>query len=519
MSQPTSNKSERLALRNAYMLELIQASIRRRWGVNDWDIRFPWWRPPATVRILMYADGRVQFADGPFLGLQHVITLLKSRPYFYVAFDIATAHREGDPTATIKAPTQLTDLVLDDFDEIWFFGFSSVPTLTRAEVTALDSFMAAPKCGGVLVTGDHADLGKGIAGLIPRAGKMRLYPAPPDQRPVWYTTVEDGPDPGGTFDAADQEDDRPQTITYERFPVWSSFGGEPRFRPHPVLCGPNGPIDVFPDHQHEGEALAPTFEPFDTEWPTKNGHQERPVVIARGRIKDPEATHSGKEIGLLSAYNGHEVDVGRIVADSTWHHWFDINLLGTESPPSPYAGFDATPAGQAALKKIEAFFLNCGAWLAPPDKQAEMRNVAWWSILWTDQIVELSADAPIWHLGQEAISALGRRASSCAVTEWVFGSPTSGGVIPCTELTKVFKHPHLFNLPFEQYVAGGILRQLMLQVGPSDPARPFPFEVPPDEELGRAIDDGVREGIDALKVQLKSDAKSVLKLVADDFRL
>ena len=105
-------------------------------------------------------------------------------------------------------------------------------------------------------------------------------------------------------------------------------------------------------------------------------------MIAWGRIKDPAATKHGQEIGVLSAYDGHNVDVGRILADSTWHHWFDINLLGAAPAPSPYAGYDATAAGQAVLKHLDAFYLNVGVWLAPPARQTEMRNAAWWSVLW-----------------------------------------------------------------------------------------------------------------------------------------
>lgn len=48
---------------------------------------------------------------------------------------------------------------------------------------------------------------------------------------------------------------------------------------------------------------------------------------------------------LLAGVGLAGVDVGRILADSTWHHWFDINLTGIAAPPSPYAGFDATLAG------------------------------------------------------------------------------------------------------------------------------------------------------------------------------
>lgn len=270
--------------------------------------------------------------------------------------------------------------------------------------------MAAPKFGGVLVTGDHASLGKRLSGQIKRAGGMRLYPAPDAAAPGWNTTLVEGPDANASFDFAEQSDDTPQALRHKRYTLSPVAFPLRRQRPHPVLCGPDGPITVFADHQHEGEALAPTVAAGDPAWPSKAGHQERPEVIAWGRIKDPAATKHGQEIGVLSAYNGHNVDVGRIVADSTWHHWFDINLTGASPPPSVYAGFDETAAGQAVLKQLDAFFLNVGVWLAPPAKQTEMRAAGWWSILWDSVVVELPAKAPLWFYGDQAIDALGRRA-------------------------------------------------------------------------------------------------------------
>ena len=161
--------------------EALEKSIKTRWGIIDWDRHFPWWRRPAKVHMLMYADGSVRFDGGPFLGLQYVYNLLKSRAYYYVDFDIEFANRNGtDPTATIPGAQPLDALnIMDNYDEIWFFGIGSTPNLSAAELTLLDQFMAAPKHGGILVTGDHANLGRGIAGQITRAGEMRRYPAPP----------------------------------------------------------------------------------------------------------------------------------------------------------------------------------------------------------------------------------------------------------------------------------------------------------------------------------------------------
>lgn len=499
----------------------LQLSIKNRWGIIDWNQHFKWWRHPAKVRILMYADSSVHFSGGGFLGLQYVYNLLKSRAYYYVDFSIDFAHRDGtDPTATIPGAQTLVALdIVNKYDEVWFFGFNSIPNLSTSEVTLLDQFMAAPKFGGVLVTGDHADLGKGIAGQITRAGVMRLYPAPPAAPPAWNTTVEDGPDPGSTFDFNDQSDDLPQTIRYKRYLLSSFLAFRRNYRPHPVLCGPNGPIDIFPDHQHEGEAIAPVPAAGDPHWPTKAGHQERPEVIAWGRIKDPGATKHGQEIGLVSAYNGHNVDVGRILADSTWHHWFDINLTGIAPAPSPYAGFDATPAGQAALKKIDAYFLNCGVWLAPPDRQTEMKNAAWWSILWTDQILELSPKAPFWYYGEQAIDALGRRASRCTVSEWILDWPIFKEKIPRWEWPILFERFQLIDVPFEHYVAGGILKQLLQDVGPWNSKASFPQKPASDDLLNRAITVGIDVGLAELGKQLHGEAKLAAKLVDNGFQV
>lgn len=501
--------------------ELLQSSIRARWGIIDWQTHYPWWHTPAKVRILMYADGSVHFNGGPFLGLQYVKTLLESRAFYYVDFDVATAHRDGsDPSASIAGAKKLTDLdILNKYDEIWFFGINSVPNLSAAEVTLLDQFMAAPKNGGVLITGDHGDLGKGITGQITRAGKMRRFPAPDAVPNIWNTTLEDGPDPGSTFDFNDQSDDRPQTIRYKRYALGSPYVFRNRYRPHPVLCGPKGPVTVFPDHQHEGEAIAPVPAAADPAWPSKAGHQELPEVIAWGRIKDPAAINHGKEIGLVSAYNGHNVDLGRILADSTWHHWFDINLTGILPTPSPYAGYDATAAGQAALKQIDTYFLNCGVWLAPPDRQAAMRSAAWWSILWSDRIVELPLNASILYLGEEAIDALGLRASRCTVSEWILDLPIFKEKIPRWEWPQIVEKFQLVDLPLEQFIAGGILRELARELGPHNAQLQFPQKAPSARQIEALIHKGAEEGFAAMSKALQNEASLLEKVLGANFRL
>jgi hypothetical protein len=502
MSPSMAEKLARLAARK----QLIESSIRSRWRLADRDLIFPM-QKPCEVRILIYADGLMTFTGGTFGGLQHVKTLLESNAYPHVDFDITTAHREGvDTTATITSAVKLTDLnLIDSFDEVWFFGHREaniIHGLTTAERTLLDEFMTKRaesnvlKQGGVLVTGDHSNLGEAIGRPITRAGEMRRWDVDGDGARR-YSSLEEGPDANLTFDDQDQRDDRPQTIHYTRFPVDAPAGV--KLQPHPVLCGPDGPIDVLPDHQHEGEAVVPTT--LTTAWPTNaSGHQEQPFVIAFGDIKDPQVHY--RQFGLISAYNGHTGDVGRIVADSSWHHWVDLNLLGLE----------ATPAGQAALKKIEAYFLNCGLWLAPPQKQLEIRNAAWWSILWTDHIAEIPPDAPLSTFGEKATKALRRFASSCAVSEWVLGPSLYNNALSNWKLTHPSERSSLLDLSLEQHLAGGILRALLREVGPHNQKISLPHEAPPDNQLDSVIKAGMTEGLASIKSRVKRETASLLNL-------
>jgi hypothetical protein len=475
---------------NAERQELIKSSIRSRWVLPHWDIEFPWWRDPSPVRILIYAEGReITFIRQ----LQYVTTLLQSRPYFYVDFKITTAHRNfRGAGASIEGPRRLDDPELDilnRFDEIWFFGFGNQDNLEKAEVELLRQFMNAPKFGGVLVTGDHENRGKSIAGQIPRAGAMRLYPAPKARRPGWNNSLVEGPDPNKIFDPNDQADDVPQRIAFEFFPVKSLPGLKQVHRPHPVLCGSEGPIDVLPDHQHEGEAIAP-HDLTGNDWPEIDDHQERPVVIALGKTKESDA--GNRVFGVLSAYDGHNVGVGRIVADSSWHHWFDRNLTGI--PQSEiYKGFDDSPGGKKFLKQFDTFFLNCGAWLAPPARQREMRLTAWWSILFTDDIAELSIDEPLWSLGEQAISALTQHASIGMASDWIFDSVFADQRAK-TDLARLSKNLGL-DVSLEQQLAGGILRSLMKRFSSPSLEAALPLRAPSDEILEKAINDGVIEAI------------------------
>lgn len=358
-----------------------------------------WFKRPVKVRIALYAEGTVAFQGGSFEGLQHVVAALRSDPWPWVIFEPVLIHRNSDPSADLQNKT-LDQIHLETFDELWLFGIAEGNLLSAAEVNAVNAFMDAG--GGVLHTGDHASLGKGIAGNLKRAGKMRRYPAPQAAPGVWNNTLRSGAD--SVYEFVDQSDDYPQDIRLRRYWEWTFYPSFFRhWAPHPVLCGNHGPIRIFPDHQHEGEAIAPNAYPA-ADWPSKGGYQPQVDVVAWGRIESPDA-NTGREFGLVSVYNGHDADVGRIVADSTWHHWFDINLKGFAT---------------GHLETIERYFLNVAAWLAPADKQYGMRNGVFLIALRRDPLVMIDATVlPPWYLGGLARDALGQFAPQCLVRQWI----------------------------------------------------------------------------------------------------
>ncbi|MET0542577.1 MAG: hypothetical protein ABWZ88_12555, partial [Variovorax sp.] len=186
---------------------------------------------------------------------------------------------------------------------------------------------------------------------------------------------------------------------------------------HPVLCGPRGAITVFPDHPHEGDCIVPSSFPA-AEYP--GGVQ--PEVIARGRnvvgrtkggftISDP------REYGLLGAYDGHRpaANVGRVLVDATWHHWFNVNLRG----------LDALPHSNH-YKDILAYYRNVAIWLAPRERQNRMRLTGHVIGLFTQHMIERTLTVRelrpelFYPIGIEARDALGRIAPQCQVDTWLF---------------------------------------------------------------------------------------------------
>ncbi len=348
---------------------------------------------PDPIRILIVVDSqdlpftRITFSPGHF-SLYAAIRRLRAAVSSPVQLVITTAHRQTDTLWDGSEETKpdhehfrfdQDGLDLDAFHQVWLFGIrrEDDQALTDEEVAILARFMDAG--GGVFAAGDHEDLGAALCSKVPRVRSMRRWKrseAPPVDGEHRHDTLERGHDDIYTFD--DESDDVPQRIEVD-FPL------------HPLLAYGDGFIDVLPDHPHEGEVVPDEEIALDQRITVGDYEGEefpgdaRPRTIAWATV-NPDHTEctdrnkgaaQGRRFGVLGVYDGRAVGVGRVVVDSTWHHWFDVNLTGRpveylDRPPYDESnpktrGFLASDEGRLHLDRIYTLFLNVALWLAPQE--------------------------------------------------------------------------------------------------------------------------------------------------------
>jgi hypothetical protein len=527
-----------------------------------------------VVRILILVDEGISF-NQYYFGLSEVLDTLyglDGRPNeAFARFEITRVHRSTDPEppldpslhryykpnaenfrftgATLSfysadgavASTRAFDL--DDYHEVWFFGFNSntnnadtpvgsppPDALTDAELSILATWMEK-KAGGVFATGDHATLGAALCSRIPRVRSMRRWTnaPPPQSGPNRHDTSRPGRDyaPSTDNEAAyfsfdDESDDIPQRIDVRRF-LTPLGKGKLRRSVHPILCGRNGIINVLPDHPHEGEVVVPTdltktitFPGYSgLEYPEYRGAPLEPLVIADAEILEGitdtnsfKGECNPKSFGVIGAWNGHLVSEadpwGRVVVDSTWHHWFDVNLTGRmrfgtsnsgfnagedADDPAKLLGFNATADGRDALAKIREYFRNVAIWLAPPAVQRRMVRAAVWEATHSYPLIEeLKGSIDPDAAGAIGYDVLMKMWGACSVIWYL--------PILIREWPPVFiERPHP-ELVFEDALAAErlVLGHLMLAL--RDAKKPGDVE-----ELDEHVERGLARGLDALRAR------------------
>jgi hypothetical protein len=329
--------------------------------------------------------------------------------------------------------TAATSVTLAHYDQIWIFGIGSGSfSLSDAEVAVVSEFMNGG--GGVFATGDHASLGRELSGSLPRIRHMREWrDAASGGVPMGAETdaakasmrIDTVVNPGsnGVYEFADQSDTIPQRIypNYKTVDTDGPAGPGWSATVHPLLMRPGAPatrsssdaspsagftqdIDVFPDHPHESVCYAVSGATLSGHYTVggQNFHEFQPRAslplvrvgseivafgvsggrsVLNGEWKPP--VHP-RMFGISSAYDGRLAQPyagktqrpGRIVCDSTWHHYININLDGTESGRNGLGtgtGLAFVPSPD--LEKIYTYYRNALNWLQPA-------NRVWCPLFW-----------------------------------------------------------------------------------------------------------------------------------------
>lgn len=470
----------------AEVTETLLAGAER---VNETEKRPQLFDDRPIIKVLLYTDHPQVITPGQDLtGLATMIRHLHAHSPTFGKFCIEWLSRNSP-----DADNKLNPEMLQRYDQIWFFGIHQTSgenflpeslrggresELDENEIRALRNWMRIKpekrlRGGGVLITGDHAErpapdsitqeflgLGRALGRRVPRAGLLRKWEGKPTncRRDSFNThTLVPGIDPEAP---TLQGDENPMQLLLVKFDERGN--PTPGGVPHPLfLYKPGKWIRVFPDHMHEGAVVIP--EKLERRvWPKGEYVQPKPRVIAHGIDQ-----RNCRLLNILAAYNGDCAGVGRIVSDSTWHHYLNENLASFPS---------STPEGSVA-DQIGQFYANLAIWLSPRSKRQEMALLMFcWlaNHLFTFEELRLepedcgeSVSDQLLNIGRAAYSLLNRVASPCEIHELI------QAVVPekyCHQFETLYFPEHGFPLgvlPSKEIILGCIVdsyQQEMLKV-------------------------------------------------------
>lgn len=328
----------------------------------------------SKLGLLVVTEGVVSHDDGSY-GIDR---MLRAFDDGIDGFLVDRVHLRADRSYSLRDAIEG-----GNYDQIWLFGGSSPGTggsnvlapraLRDDEREALREFMDGG--GGIFATGDHAAVGAPLCARIPRVRYMRSWglggalfagTTPPKYRGQRADTVF----ASGLTGKPDSETD-----AFGK-PVWVKHRSI--YEPHALFAVDafGGAIRWLPDHVHEGECFGELAVPSDLapadqvevgEMCRQFPGDVRPEVIAwsvrrgfsnaPGNIEDRPSVH-----GVVSCYDGFRAGVGRIVVDSTFHHWTGGNTRAML----------ASPIGRELLR----YPRNIAAWLSPGVNGAAGRAVS-----------------------------------------------------------------------------------------------------------------------------------------------
>jgi hypothetical protein len=232
----------------------------------------------------------------------------------------------------------LMGLPESDIDEIWLFGVDAGNGLTKAECGAITKFRQ--RGGGIFSTRDHNDLGSSLCTLGGVGGAHYFHNTNPD------------PDP----DRNRRDDVVTTSVDYPNYHSGAN-GDYQRITSmveHDLLKRPDGRlIEYFPAHPHEGGVGAPV-----------NDDSARVIATGMSQV-------TGRPFNLIVAFerhtDSHGNQLGRAIAESSFHHFVDYNWDISKGCPS----FLEEPPGSeiakdpSKLDDVKIYATNVAKWLSP----------------------------------------------------------------------------------------------------------------------------------------------------------
>jgi len=291
-----------------------------------------------TVPVRILLQTTIPYADddwhvGRFSLLRNELTSLKDAAGNSL-YEVSARNRESDENGNDPV---LSTLDRSDFDELWLFAIDLGEGLTVPDCQGITRFRQ--RGGGILATRDHQDLGTSLCTL---GGIGRAH----------------------FFHSKNPEPDESRRVIDDKFTTsisWPNYhsGANGDYQtinvvtPHELLRKPDGEmIKFFPAHPHEGAVGVPEGE-----------RQAR--VIASGKSQT-----TGREFNLVVAFESardeHGNQLGRGIAESSFHHFVDYNWDTDMGCPSfliepPGEGYKSNPE---ALDDIKTYVADAARWLA-----------------------------------------------------------------------------------------------------------------------------------------------------------
>ncbi len=500
--------------------------------------------PLHTIRILIVIDGHASsmhnasFSPSAY-GLSHLLDCLAANAGDSVRFEVTRAHRQKDAAATADEAEDFAGLDprrphfehfrfdqpgldLDGFDEVWLFGIRAgledSQGLSDRELEVLARWM--DRGGGVFATGGRDDMGAALSGRIPRVRSMRRWgPAPHRADNILYLKPA-SKTPGTNAPAEDPGETRAYMVPKRYAQVsWPPFAAAQA--PHPIMHSPRGAIESLPVHVRQNEALEEidpssefSFGAYRSrpEFPGASGDGPRPEVIAwAASLGGPAPAGPDRAIrpfGCVGAYDGHKAAspetgaaVGRVVVDSSWHHWFDSyhGRTGSQATPESPDGL-GHPARDPEEPPLEAgprdYYRNIALWLAPPAVQrAMLLQIVWNAVARSPLVEDLNLRQSIWHLGARTRDALGTALNLCLLRDWLHALYPPDTLEPWRRMAHDETLPCLFAPPLELLEVaslGGIVREMLSLAASFEQGR---IEQLSEQSLAAALVKGAEYGL------------------------